>query len=365
MRTQQERIGRIRKVLRWVVGVVAVGGLVLAGGYVFQRRTTAADFEQYPAPGRQIEVDGMDLHIRCQGDGGPTVVVDAGNGDFSLSWSEVQSEVAEFVRICTYDRAGYAWSDPSPDPRTARQVARELHALLTEAGETEPYILVGHSLGGLHVRMFAEMYPDDVAGMVLVDAAHEDMWDRFPPEYAQFVSDQEGQMRIMEYVARFGLLRILAGLGGEEVLPEEIEKIPDAVKDSYLAMISQPTYFRTVIDEIRALDETAREVREIGDLGELPLVVLTAERALEFETLDAMGLRPDQVEPIWTELQEELVSLSTRSTHVIAEESGHHIHLDRPDTIVTAIRMVLTRIDETRSGGADRITSSSRREEGF
>lgn len=219
MEAQLERIGRIRRIVRSVGGAVAMGALLLAAGYVYQRWTTAADFEQYPAPGRKIAVEESDLHIRCQGDGGPTVVVDAGNGDFSLSWTEVQSQVAGFARICTYDRAGYAGSDTSPNARTAQQVAGELHALLKEAGETGPYILLVYSLGGLHARVFAEMYQEDVAGVVLVDAAHEGMWDRFPPEYAQFVSDQKGQMRFMEHLARFGLLRILAGMGGAEVLP--------------------------------------------------------------------------------------------------------------------------------------------------
>jgi pimeloyl-ACP methyl ester carboxylesterase len=334
-------------ILNVLAGIAALLVLLLLGGYAYQRRTTAADFRQYPAPGRQIEVEGSDLHIFCQGEGGPTVVVDAGNGDFSLSWRRVQTQVAESVRICTYDRAGYAWSSTSPHPRTARQVAQELHALLIKAGETGPYILVGHSLGGLHVRMFADMYPDDVAGMVLVDAAHKDQWDRLPPEYAQFTAQQTTQMRVMELLARFGALRILAGLGGEDALPEQIQAIPADLRDTYLTMISQPDYFRTAIDEFDVIDETVEQVRQIGDLGDLPLVVLTAAENVDAQTLERMGLTPEDIQPLWTELQQELAALSTNSTQLIAQDSGHHVHLDRPDSVVAAIAQVIAKINET------------------
>ncbi len=153
-----------------LIGVVLIAILLVAGKIV-QRRATLADFERFPTLGQLVDVDGYRMHIFCQGEGSPTVIADAGNGDFSITWGLVQPEVAQHTRICVYDRAGYGWSESNPAPRTARQMVTELHALLKNAEIEGPYILVGHSLGGFNVRMYASLYLEEVVGMVLVDAA--------------------------------------------------------------------------------------------------------------------------------------------------------------------------------------------------
>jgi pimeloyl-ACP methyl ester carboxylesterase len=131
--------------------------------------------EGAPAPsGKLVDIGGRRLHINCTGKGQPTVVMEAGAGDFSFDWGLVQPQVARFARVCSYDRAGYAWSDPGPTPRTMRQITFELHSGLLKAGIKEPYILVGHSLGGAIVRTYVSQYPKEVAGMVLVDSVHEE-----------------------------------------------------------------------------------------------------------------------------------------------------------------------------------------------
>jgi pimeloyl-ACP methyl ester carboxylesterase len=131
----------------------------------------------FPAPGRLIDLGGWRLHLDCSGQANPsraTVILEAGAGDFSVDWSLVQRLVAPFARVCSYDRAGAAWSDLGPRPRTMRQQVWELHALLERAGEKPPFVLVGHSYGGWLARLFAETYPADVSGLVLVDAGAED-----------------------------------------------------------------------------------------------------------------------------------------------------------------------------------------------
>jgi pimeloyl-ACP methyl ester carboxylesterase len=133
----------------------------------------ARDAERYPAPGQQVDVGGYRLHIQCVGEGSPTVLLDAGLGGFSLDWSLVQPELAANNRVCAYDRAGYGWSDPGPQPRTPSHIADELHTMLVNAGVQGPYVLVGHSAAGKHVRFYATRYPQDVVGMVLVEARHE------------------------------------------------------------------------------------------------------------------------------------------------------------------------------------------------
>jgi len=341
----RKRPGCLSWGLRILVGFAIVLVVLLTAGYVYQLRTTAADFKQFPAPGQRVDVGGHSLHILCQGEGSPTVVVDAGNGDFSLGWRLVQPKVAQFTRICTYDRAGYGWSDPGPAPRTARQMADELHALLTNAGIAGPYVLVGHSLGGYNVRMYASLYPDEIVGMVLVDAGHEEQLSRLPPEYVRVTQQQDRYLSVMGLMARFGVLRLMGKSAGEQALPPHIQQLPDDVQDLYVTMLSHPSYLSASLGEIKALEETCSQVSETSGLGDLPLLVLTAEESMDADTLQAIGLRPDfpvaQIQATWVALQEELASLSTGSTHLTAEGSGHAIHVDRPDLVVDAIRQVV------------------------
>lgn len=344
----RKRIGCLGWALRILGGLALVLAVLLIAGYLYQLRTTRADFEQFPAPGQRVDVGGYRLHIFCQGAGSPTVVVDAGNGDFSLGWRLVQPEVARFTRICTTDRAGYGWSDPGPRPRDARRIATELHALLANAGVEGPYVLVGHSFGGYDVRMFASLYPDEVAGMVLVDAGHEDQLNRLPPEYIQITQQQNTYLGVMGLLARFGVLRLMGRSAGEQALPPHVQQLPEDVRTIYVTMLSHPSYFDATLGELRALEETCSQVRETGDLGDLPLVVLTAENSIDVETLQAIGLPADfpidQLQPLWLALQDELAALSTRSTHIVVQGSGHAIHLDRPDQVIEAIRQVVAQV---------------------
>ena len=316
------------------IGILSAGVVVLmillAVGYAYQRQTTAADFQQFPAPGQLVDVGGYRLHIFCQGEGSPTVIVDSGLGDFSLSWSQVQPEVARFSRICTYDRAGYGWSDPHSVPRTAQQIVLELHTLLNKANIEGPYILVGHSLGGAHVRMFTNLYPEEVAGIILVDAMHEDVQTRDP----QLYQDQQqltAQWSVMKFMARFGILRIMGKSAGEQSLPAYIKQLPADKQEMYMILNSHPAFFDTALGEWQIVDESCQQLRKTGKLGNLPLVVLTKGIGLENN---------------WQSLQDELASLSTNSTHVKAEGSDHFIQLERPDLVIAAIQQV---VDQSQS----------------
>ena len=161
---------RGRRLFRWLGGaVLLVLGLILAGT-IYESVSEAADVRAYPPPGQMVDVGGYRLHINCMGTGTPTVVIDAGWGDWSLSWGWVQREVAKTTQVCTYDRAGMGYSEAGPLPRNAEQFAKELHILLARANIAGPYVLAGHSLGGLPVRVFAHDYPTEVAGVVLIDS---------------------------------------------------------------------------------------------------------------------------------------------------------------------------------------------------
>ena len=159
-----------RRLLRFLgIFSLSLVGLLLLG-LLSQALASAVDASHYLAPGKLVDIGGYRLHINCTGTGSPTVILDAGLGGTSLDWSKVQPAVAHFTRVCSYDRAGYGWSDTGPGPRTSQQIVKELHLLLVHAQVSGPYILVGHSLGGLNMRQYAYRYPGEVAEMVLLNA---------------------------------------------------------------------------------------------------------------------------------------------------------------------------------------------------
>jgi len=203
---------RTNPILRWtgriLLGLLALIVVLVASGASYEAIMAAGDASRYPARGQRVDVGGYRLHISCIGDGSPTVVLDAGQGGFSLDWSLIQPELATTTRVCAYDRAGYGWSDPSPQPRTPRQIAEELHTLLGNAGIEGPYVLVGHSAGGKHVRLYATRHPQDVAGMVLVDARTEYVdANRSPEALAAEHKQQRRFQRTICVAARIGLVR--------------------------------------------------------------------------------------------------------------------------------------------------------------
>lgn len=257
----------------------------------------------------RVDVGGRRLNIHCAGvtghAGGPTVVLEAGFGNSSATWARVQPEVAKFARVCSYDRAGLGGSDPSPTPRTAVALTEDLHALLANAKVAGPYVLVGHSLGGILARLYASYYPAEVAGMVLVDSAHEDEPDRglalIPPDT---------------------LKAMLKGAKPEDL----VIRSPDESIDHC---------------SLRGLMDA------LNWHGDIPLVVLTQGLPYRPEDYANPSLAPKYYQ-LHLEMQRDLVRRSPRGRQVMAERSGHFIHQDQPGLVVDAIRRV---IDEVNSKG--------------
>jgi len=306
------------RLLYLVLGLVALISILALAGAIYQVIVNRLDQRRYPPPGRLVDVGGYRLHIHCsgpEGDGGPTVVMDAGIGECSLGWGLVQPEIARFARVCTYDRAGLGWSDSAPTPRTSQQIVRDLHALLTNAGIGPPYVLVGHSFGGLNARLYASQFPEDVAGIVLVDSAHEDLPFR-PP-----------------LLIRCGLLTAPLGvprLFGQFVVSENpIFDCHSKYPTAYPAIATGTKYLNTVRREWSAADESWSQARDAKTtLGDRPLVVLfasfTHEKFLVFKRL-----------------QMELAERSTKGKLIIVENSGHHIQHDQPEVVIDAVRDVV------------------------
>src|SRR5437588_5210224 len=205
-----------RTIRRRLLRVLVICSLTLVGllllGLSYQALASAVDASHYPPPGKLVDIGGYRLHINCTGTGSPTVILDAGLGETSLDWSKVQPAVARFTRVCSYDRAGYGWSDTGPGPRTSQQIVQELHLLLMHAQISGPYLLVGHSLGGLNMRLYAYRYPAEVAGMVLLDSTNEHQFAPFgtyPPFFPpQARSAAERQYQLLRAAALFGVTRL-------------------------------------------------------------------------------------------------------------------------------------------------------------
>jgi pimeloyl-ACP methyl ester carboxylesterase len=342
------RPGRVkRRIVRGLLGLLALVVLAAIVGASYQALGNRADARRFPQQGKSVSLgpafDNLALSIDCRGQGSPTVVLDSGLGVPAVGWNPVQTGVAKFARVCSYDRAGYGWSGASSAPRTSAQIVKELHALLEAANEKGPYILVGHSFGGYNVRVYNGQYPTDVAGMVLVDASHEDQNDRMPPEMQAFMKKTIEQLKRQEMLApwliRFGIVRFSQRNQGEA--PGVSKEFGQEIL--YLQM--QPKFIYASASELSAFAESANEVRAAGNLGDKPLVVLTAGKSADPSQLPAgFPVKAfDEFHEIWVnDLQVKESRLSTRGKRIMVPDSTHMIPFERPDTIVAAIHEVHT-----------------------
>jgi pimeloyl-ACP methyl ester carboxylesterase len=297
------------------------------------------------APGRLVDVGGLRLYLHTAGSGGPVVVHDAALGATSLSWLLVQDAVARVARTCSYDRAGLGWSARGPLPRTAGRIAEELRALLDAAGEPPPYLLVGHSFGGLVMRVFAGRWPELAAGLVLVDPAHPEDWVHPAPK-EQMAIDQGVRLCRRGYVAaRLGIARLVATLVGVGALTPAwrlvrlvsrgavtrrdglwapMLKLPPGTRGPLRRFWSQAKFYESLGSQIAHMSTSAAETLDAarGGYGDLPLVTISST--------DPGDYRLRQ--------QDALARLSTRGRHIVASNSGHWIPLDQPDLVVDVIR---------------------------
>lgn len=298
-------------------------GVLAATGAAYEQVAAAGDATAYPAPGRLVDVGGYRLHLDCRGEGSPTIVMDAGLGKSSLDWTLIQPQLAHTTKVCTYDRAGMGWSDPGPAPRTPSHIASELHVLLHNAGVAGPYLLVGHSLAGKNMRMFANDYPAEIAGMVLIDARSEAV--EANADQPTFAAGLEAQATQYAVARKLGIARLFGGslVGLPQISP---------------ALATQMALFETGPSAIAAttqegLNRTADDLTLArSDLGSMPLTVIAAGS--------------NMTDPAWSAAQSSMAKLSTKGRLVVAEGSGHAVHLEKPEIVIDAISGL---VDEIRA----------------
>ncbi|MCY3758578.1 MAG: alpha/beta hydrolase [Acidobacteria bacterium] len=257
------------------------------------------------------------MHLLCQGQGSPAVILESGIPGASIGWTSVIEDIASFTRVCAYDRAGYGWSESGSEPRTISNITGELRGLLRNAGVDPRYVLVGHSFGGLVVQVYASRFPDEVAGMVLVDSSHPDLARR------------TGNLDRMGRVAF--RLRLLAPLGIARLMIDvpsgNPESRPGSVRATEKEVLATTRSFWAMASEMAGLRESLNQAAEDRPrLGRKPLVVLTeGRRRMEF----------------WHGMQEQFAELSDSSEWRVVDGAGHFIHQDEPEIVVDAIRRVV------------------------
>ena len=306
-----------------------------------------------PPPGRLVDVGGWRLHLNCLGKGSasqPTVILEAGAGDFSVDWSLLQPAVARFARVCSYDRAGSGWSDLGPRPRTMHQIIYELHTLLEKAGERPPYLLVGHSYGGLLVRLYQFTYPTEVVGMVLVEAADDNPWRKTPEKGLVRSADlatgkaipavkTSDPLRESEIPSRFVAMI-------KDQVPHLSAHANDPPRDKLPADAQRMRTWSYAQVKMHISNDNPYEAEELGILraertrtehvlGDVPLIVLTRGLPQDANPAGRAG------EEEHSKDQSALAALSRAGQQVIAKRSGHHIPLDEPGLVVSAVRDTL------------------------
>jgi len=346
----QKKASRRLGCLGWMVklgfGFLALAVLLAPAGSVYQRLAAQRDRELYPPPGKLVDVGGFHLHLVCTGSGSPTVVTDARLGAASFTWEPVQGAIAHQTRVCSYDRPGLGWSDFVDRVMLRDEMAHNLHTLLHSAGEPGPYLLVGHSAGGIYVRTFAQLYPQETAGMVLVDSSHESQLLRYDQALGMGNSSSLNSMlQICDILTPTGILR----LSRVTALTFSDSPLSEATKASAVAGMNRNTFCRTIENEMKSTDIDMSQQNGPQSLGDLRLIVLTAGSGFGPQEDEAQSGQPEgslrRGEQIWRQLQRELVALSTHSKQVIAERSSHYIHWDQPDLVTMAI---LELVDEYR-----------------
>jgi pimeloyl-ACP methyl ester carboxylesterase len=343
---------RLRSLRVFKLLIVSVG-LVVAAGAVFQFSMTQWESHRYPPPGKLVDIGGLRLHINCTGAGSPTVIMESGPNDSSVIWQLVQPQISKFTRVCSYDRAGFGWSDTPNEPRSSLNIANELARLLTRAPVPGPYVLVGHDFGTLDLRVFTARHRQEVAGMVFVDSVHPDMHHRPPFNVAAQSSLTNFYYRALPWTVLIGVPRILGWCRSNFMFrnpPEEWARLVPEATSQYCRLQSLRT------EQAQATDEDGSFPATTGPFGDMPLIVLSHDPQVN----DFGGYFSPAVlikaEHAWMEMQGELRTLSPRSKWIVAKGSPHWIQIHRPELVTSAVQEIVNDARRTAPFQADPAT---------
>lgn len=329
----------------YLLSMTGLAGTLATTGFLYQWIGSRHDRKRFASAGRWVEIgSGQQIYLLEKGSGDATVVFEAGIAATNLNWAHIQEKVAGFASTASYDRCGLGWSSPCRTARTPGNIAVELHQMLNGAGIKPPYILVGHSFGGLVMRKFALLYPQEVSSIVLVDPMRCEEWPPLDPAKQAELDRGRRLTGCAIHIARFGLARLAinsllcrsglaaerlasaAGNGGKHVLSRvrgEVSKMPQEVWPIVAAHWSRPGYYAGMRSHVMAVPETVREMRNAAPIDGIPVLLLT----------------PGKSTPLSADC---LARIGNNVQQVIASESAHWIHLDEPQLLIDSIQRIVT-----------------------
>ncbi len=338
----------LRRVLwRLLVGLPVAACLLLAAAAAVNFLTVRHYRSAYPPPGRMYRVDGYAMHLFCVGSGSPTVVLESGLGDSFLSWGLIQPKLAQLTRVCSYDRAGLGFSDPRPGLRDSNAVVEELHALLQQADISGPFVLMGHSIAGLHMRVYAARYPQDLVGIVFVDPSTPEQYMAFLPEGEAFNAQALAGLRKEKWAAALGWSRLRGRCG---VVPPGYDRWAGWIK----AFDCDPSQDAAAEQEFLGFPDSREETSRTGTIGAVPVLILSSDPAVW--GTEGIGV-PESLRrrwaAAWNNLHEALKQrLSTRARRVVAKGSHHYVQNDRSALVLEETTRFIEEIRGTREAGA-------------
>ena len=344
--------------LQGLLAAIGIGILILLAGRVYQRVGTMRDLRRHPAPGKMVNVGSHRLHLLTGGEGKLTVIFESGLMSTELTWTGIQAEISKTASTVCYDRAGLGWSDPGPMPRDADQIVSELHRLLEGSCIPPPYVLVGHSFGGLTTRLFAARYPEEVAGLVLLDPVVSGEWNPVTEHNRRRIRTGARILRRAATLSRWGILRFVSFLlrSAAKPLAEPLVRLMSKgapkgdgttksplfwnlpASERALAPVFwvQPKFTETIASQLENLPRSAGQVAVTRSLEDKPIIVISAS----------------DTPPHRLEEQIATAGLSSRGKHLVAKESSHWVMVDQPELVLQAIREVLELARQARAVGA-------------
>jgi len=338
MDTSGKKTGLGKKMRKGLQVCLALILLFLAGTTAYEQIAASKSHERHPAPGKLIDAGGVKLHIHKQGQGGPTILFEGGSGGGSNYWEPIAKQLSSEATVITYDRAGYNWSDRHVSKRTGENIVKELHTALEHAEIEGPFILVGHSLGGMYGRLYAQEYKDDVAGLILLDARSEDFSKQTEAIFENAGLDQVTLGAPPEWLIKSLRLTGLLRLFREPIMSSSYESKED-IDFAVDIMVTNKALdaMREELIEMKQVEDAIRNVH----LGDLPLTVVTAGKETDYTQVGFSPEESKQITEEWLKEQKAMLQLSTNSKQVIAKNSYHHIPTDEPELVIEVIREMI------------------------